>query len=277
MYFLGFGLSLRPTHYDAILTEKPAVDWFEILTENYLTAGGKSRDYLEKIRAHYPIVMHGVSLSLGSTDPLDQTYLKQLKTLMQQLKPEWVSDHVCWTGIQHKNTHDLLPLPYTEEAVNHIATRIQQVQDYLGQQILIENVSSYVTYTHSTLTEWEFIKEICTRADCYLLLDVNNIYVSASNHHFNPINYMQAIPVKRVQQIHLAGHTNKGDYMIDTHDQAIITPVWELYAAALTRFGRVSTMIERDDHIPPLKDLLIELNQARQIAASVWQEAVFER
>jgi uncharacterized protein (UPF0276 family) len=270
--FLGFGLGLRRDHYTTILTENPAVDWFEILTENYLVPGGKPHFFLEQICEKYPIVMHGVSMSIGSTDPIDMQYLQQVKTLANKIKPRWISDHLCWTGVHGKNSHDLLPLPYTEEAIQHVASRIQTIQEFLGQRILIENVSSYITYKQSDLTEWEFIKEICERADCNILLDINNIYVSSVNHGFNPLTYIEAMPPDRVYQIHLAGHSNMGDYIIDTHDNTIVDVVWDLYAAALRQFGDVSTMIERDDNIPPLKVLLVELDYARQLAASTLRE-----
>lgn len=270
--YLGFGLGLRPDHYESILEQRPKLDWFEILTENYLVPGGKPLYYLERIRKDYPIVMHGVSLSLGSCDPLDMTYLKEVKNLIQRVAPIWVSDHLCWTGVNQLNMHDLLPLPYTEETINHVVTRIKQVQDYLGRQILIENVSSYLTYQHSAMYEWEFLREIAERADCLILLDVNNIYVSAFNHAFDPADYLQAISIERVQQIHLAGHTHHGDYIIDTHDAPVIQPVWDLYAATLKRFGAVSTMIERDDNIPPLAELLAEVEQARLIAREILEE-----
>jgi uncharacterized protein (UPF0276 family) len=270
--YLGFGLGLRTNHYTAILEEKPKVDWFEIITENYLVAGGKPLYFLDKIRELYPIMMHGVSLSIGSSDPLDFEYLKQVKALANHVNPKWISDHLCWTGVQGRNTHDLLPLPYTEEAITHLVDRIEQVQDFLGQQILIENVSSYLTYCESSLTEWEFLKEISERADCLILLDVNNIYVSSINHEFNPLDYIAAIPPERVYQIHLAGHSNMGDYMIDTHDHDIVDPVWDLYAYALRHLGPVSMMIERDDHIPPLSTLMSELNHARLIAETILTE-----
>ena len=271
---LGFGLGLRTDHYHTILNDRPAIDWLEIITENYLVPGGKPHYFLEKIREHYPMVMHGVSLSIGSTDPIDWNYLKQVKALAEKVKPEWLSDHLCWTGMHSKNMHDLLPLPYTEEAIQHVAERIQQIQDFLGRRILIENVSSYITYQQSTMSEWEFFNAVCERADCLILLDINNIYVSAVNHEFDPLHYLNAMPAERIYQIHLAGHSDMGDYIIDTHDHAIVDPVWELYAAALQRFGFVSTMIERDDNIPPLADLLIELNQARQIADRVLTRSV---
>jgi len=263
---LGFGLGLRVDHYEAILADNPRIDWFEALTENYLVPGGKPLDYLMRIRERYPMVLHGVSMSIGSTQPLDRNYLAQLKALAQRVEPHWISDHLCWTGVAGRNMHDLLPLPYTEEALANIVERVRTVQDILGRRILLENVSSYVTYRSSEVTEWEFLREVAQRADCLLLLDVNNIYVSSVNHEFDPLEYLQAIPVDRVQQIHLAGHENHGDYLIDTHDHPVPDPVWELYDAAVRRFGNVSTMIERDDNIPPLEELVCELDAARQLA-----------
>jgi len=266
--YLGFGLGLRPAHYETILNESPAVDWFEIISENYLVPGGKPIHYLERIRARYPLVMHGVSLSIGSHDPLDREYLRQLKALADRIEPAWLSDHLCWTGVGGVNAHDLLPLPYTEEAISHVVARLSEVQDFLGRRILIENVSSYVTYPESEMTEWEFLREIVERTDCRILLDINNIYVSSFNHEFNPSTYLEAIPVDRVWQFHVGGHRNDGDYIFDTHDEPVIDPVWELYAQAVRRFGRVSTMIERDDNIPPLAELVAELDHARRIAGS---------
>jgi len=266
--FLGFGLGLRPEHYQEILELKPDVDWFEIITENYLIPGGKPLYFLAKLCENYPVVMHGVSLSIGSTDPLDKAYLKQVKALAERTKSIWISDHLCWTGVKGLNMHDLLPIPYTREAIKHIVGRITAVQEFLGRRILIENVSSYLTYVQSEMTEWDFIAEIAKEADCFILLDVNNIYVSSINHEFDPLDYINAIPTERVVQIHLAGHSNHGHYIIDTHDAPIIKPVWELYGKTLARFGQIATMIERDDNIPPLSDLLEELSQARKIMAN---------
>ncbi|MHB1176244.1 MAG: MNIO family bufferin maturase [Sulfuriferula sp.] len=266
---LGFGLGLRIPHYETILESRPAVDWFEVLSENYMVPGGKPRHYLDRIRAHYPIVMHGVSLSIGSSDPLNRDYLRQLKTLADQIEPHWISDHLCWTGVDNTNLHDLLPLPYTEEALQHVVERVSAVQDILGRRLLLENVSSYVTYKNSEMSEWDFLREVAQRADSLLLLDINNIYVSSFNHGFDPLEYIDAIPVSRVQQFHLAGHRNQGGYIIDTHDEPVIERVWELYAHAVRRFGAVSTMIERDDNIPPLEELLAELERARSITRRV--------
>jgi len=267
--YLGFGLGLRVDHYETILNSEPAVDWFEILSENYLVPGGKPLHYLDRIRERFPLVMHGVSLSIGSTDPLDRDYLKQLKALAARARPAWISDHLCWTGVHRKNLHDLLPLPYTEEAIDHVAARVREVQDFLGRQILLENVSSYVSYAQSQLSEWDFLSAVCERADCLILLDINNIYVSSINHEFDPLTYLAGVPGERIRQFHLAGHEDHGHYIIDTHDHPVPNPVWTLYAEALRRFGPVSTMIERDDNIPPLDELLAELDQARRIAAGI--------
>lgn len=264
--YLGYGLGLRKEHYEDVLASRPKVDWFEIISENYMVDGGKPLDYLTRIREHYPMVMHGVSMSMGSTAPLDFDYLKQLKTLINRVEPAWFSDHLCWTGVDGVNLHDLMPMPYTEEAIQHVADRISQVQDYIGQQMLVENVSSYVSYNDSQMSEWEFLREVAERADCLILLDINNIYVSAYNHNFDPYEYLTAIPSERVYQFHLAGHTHEKNLIIDTHDHPIADPVFELYDKAVQHFGRVSTMIERDDNIPPLPELLAELDQVRNIA-----------
>ena len=275
--FLGFGLGLRTEHYNAILDSKPHVDWFEALSENYMIPGGKPLDYLTKIRANYPVVMHGVSLSIGSTTAFDQDYLRDLKKLADRIEPAWISDHLCWTGVHGQNIHDLLPLPYTEETAKHVAERVKIVQDYLGRQILLENVSSYASYLDSSMTEWEFITQIASDADCLLLLDVNNIYVSSYNHNFDAKAFIDGVPKNRVQQIHLAGHQNNGDYIIDTHDAPVIDPVWDLYAHAIKRFGAISTMIERDDHIPELDVLVQELQIARDIFGNLKNKPTKER
>jgi len=269
----GFGLGLRTDHYSDFVARKPAVDWLEVISENYMVPGGKPLYFLDTIRRDYPMVMHGVSLSIGSSDPLNTDYLKQLKTLVERIQPAWLSDHLCWTGVDHTNLHDLLPLPYTEAALRHLSGRITQVQDILGRRILLENVSSYVSYRDDEMTEWEFIAELVQRADCELLLDVNNIYVSSVNHGFNPHTFINAMPRQRVRQIHLAGHEDHGDYIIDTHDHPICNTVWDLYAYTLQQLGNIPTMIERDDNIPPLDDLLAELDQARQIARDAFSEA----
>ena len=263
----GFGLGLRPQHYPDFLREPQAVDWLEIISENYMIPGGKPLAMLDAILERYPVAMHGVSLSIGSTDGLDAQYLKELKVLAQHAKPMWISDHLCWTGVQGRNSHDLLPLPYSEEALRLVVQHVDQVQDTLGQRILLENVSSYLDYRSSEMSEWEFLRQVSEQADCLLLLDVNNIYVSSINHGFDAIEFLNHLPVERVQQIHLAGHSDHGDYIVDTHDHPVAEPVWELYRYTCSRFGEVATMIERDDHIPELSELIEELNRARAIAA----------
>jgi uncharacterized protein (UPF0276 family) len=261
--WLGFGVGLRTEHLARIVERPPEVDWFEVISENFMVAGGKPRHYLEFVRERYPVAMHGVSLSIGGTDPLDRDYLRGLKRLANEIQPAWISDHLCWTGVDGINSHDLLPLPYTEEALTHVVARIGEVQDFLGREILLENLSSYVGFAGSDMPEWEFVAEVARRSGCRLLLDVNNIIVSARNHGFDPLDYLNGIPADRVWQIHLAGHSDYGDYVIDTHDHDVPAEVWALYEETIARFGPVSTMIERDDHIPPLEELLAELDLAR--------------
>lgn len=273
--YLGFGLGLRVPHFDYIVRYRPAVDWFEVLSENFMVEGGKPRYYLERVREYYPVVMHGVSLSIGSTDRLDLDYLTRLKALAAAIEPQWLSDHLCWTRHEGINSHDLIPLPYNEEVLRHVVDRVQRVQDYLGRQILLENVSSYITYRASEMTEWAFLNAVAHQADCFILLDINNIYVSAHNHRFSPYDYLEGIDLNRVRQFHLAGHSVSGDYLIDTHDHDVPPPVWELYADALARFGAVSTLIERDDNIPPIEMLLEELSTARAIAKRTLPAAAF--
>lgn len=262
---LGFGLGLRKEHYNTVLDTSPNVDWFEVLTENYLVPGGKPLYFLDQVCERYPVVMHGVSLSIGGNDVIDLDYLRQVKDLSKRTNAHWVSDHLCWTGLDGVNAHDLLPLPYTEEAIKYVSNRIRQVQDYLERPFLIENVSSYITYKQSEMTEWEFLSAVVEEADCLMLLDINNIYVSAFNHDFNPLDYLDGVPKERVQQHHIAGHSQYPDYIIDTHDHEVVQPVWDLYAEAVKRYGMVSTMIERDDNIPELSVLLDELQVARNI------------
>ncbi len=262
---LGYGLGLRKEHYTDILAGDPPVDWFELLTENYLVPGGKPLHFLDRISERYPVVLHGVSLSIGGSDPLDFDYLCQVKALAARCGARWISDHLCWTGLDGINAHDLLPLPYSEAAVRHVVTRVRQVQDFLGHRILLENVSTYLEFDVGELTEWEFVRAVAEEADCLLLLDVNNIHVSAVNHGFDPLAYLDGIPAERVWQVHLAGHSDYGHYLIDTHDAAIVPAVWALYRAALRRVGPVSAMIERDDNIPRLDELLAELARLRAI------------
>lgn len=267
--YLGFGLGLRPKHYPEILEGDPPVDWFEVLSENYMIPGGQPLNILDRIAERYPVVMHGVSLSIASTAPLDMDYLAGLKALAGRVRPKWISDHLCWTGVHGVNLHDLLPIPYTEEALDHVAGRVNQVQDFLGRALTLENVSTYVSFAQSQMTEWEFISELTRRTGCWLLFDVNNVYVSAFNHEYDARQFIDGIPADRVVQFHLAGHSDMETYVIDTHDAPVIPAVWDLYAYALRRFGPVSTMIERDDHIPPLAELVEELETARGIAAQV--------
>jgi uncharacterized protein (UPF0276 family) len=268
----GFGLGLRPVHYPDFLREPQAVDWLEIISENYMVPGGKPLAMLDAIRQNYPMAMHGVSLSIGSTDGLDADYLAELKALVRHVEPLWVSDHLCWTGVHGRNAHDLLPLPYSEEALKLVVQHVKQVQDVLGQRILLENVSSYLEYRASEMSEWEFLRQVAEQADCLLLLDVNNIYVSSINHGFNALEFLQYLPAGRVQQMHLAGHSDHGDYIVDTHDHPVAEPVWELYRQACAQFGDVATMIERDDNIPELGELITELDRARGIAAKTLVE-----
>jgi len=266
---LGFGLGLRPVHYAAILESAPAVDWFEVITENYLIDGGRPLHYLDQVRARYPVVMHGVSLSIGSTDALDEDYLARVASLARRCEPEWLSDHLCWTGVDGHNLHDLMPLPYTEEALAHVAARVHAVQERLGRTLVLENVSSYVSYTSSAMSEWQFLSELVARTGCELLLDVNNIYVSSRNHGFDAREFIDGVPRAAVRQFHLAGHQDHGTHCIDTHDEPVRREVWDLYAHALRRIGEVSTLLERDDKIPPLEELVAELGQARSVARAV--------
>ncbi|MFO1337158.1 MAG: DUF692 domain-containing protein [Burkholderiaceae bacterium] len=273
----GFGLGLRTEHYaDFRATPAPqlGVDWLEVISENYLVPGGKPLAHLDAIRRDVPMVMHGVSLSIGGTDPLDMGYLRQLKALVERIEPAWVSDHLCWTGVSRRNLHDLLPLPYTEAALRHVTERVQRVQDTLGRRLLLENVSSYIGWAADEMTEWQFIAELCQRADCELLLDVNNVYVSATNHGFDPRAFIAAMPAERVRQIHLAGHETGDDgFLVDTHDHPVCEEVWALYRHTIERLGPVPTMIERDDHIPPLAELVDELGRARREAAAALSPA----
>jgi uncharacterized protein len=273
MQLKGFGLGLRTPHYETMLGEPHAIDWLEIITENYLVPGGKPLHYLERIRERFPVVMHGVSLSIGTTDALDREYLSAVGQLSRRIEPAWISDHLCWTGVEGRNMHDLLPLPYTEEALATVVARVDEVQERLGRQILLENVSSYLEYRTSEMTEWEFLSEVARRADCAILLDINNIYVSSVNHGFDASAYLRAIPKERVRQFHLAGHSDLDGHLIDTHDHPIAAPVWELYREAVAHFGQVPTMIERDDNIPALSELVAELDMARAIAAGQVLEA----
>ncbi len=267
----GFGLGLRTEHYAEFLAAPQRVDWLELLSDNYLVPGGKPLVMLDRIRADYPVVMHGVALSIGSADGPHEPYLDALATLALRVEPLWISDHLCWTGVHGKVLHDLYPLPYSEAALAVVVRNLHRVQERLQRPLVLENVSSYVSFNASEMSEWEFITEVCTRTGCRLLLDVNNIHVSSVNHGFDAHAFLRGVPVDRVQQIHLAGHTvvtgDNGDHIIDTHDHPVAEPVWALYAEAVRRFGPVATMIERDDHIPPLAELIAELDRARAVAA----------
>jgi uncharacterized protein (UPF0276 family) len=262
---LGVGLGLRTPHYEAIFASFPAIDWFEIISENFMVPGGMPLANLNRVLERYAVVQHGVSLSIGSTSPLDWDYLHALKKLLQRVRSPWVSDHLCFTGSGGVNIHDLLPLPYTEEAIRHVASRARTVQDFLEVPLALENASSYLTYTSSTMTEWAFLKAVVEEADCGILLDVNNVYVSSYNHAFDPREYVDAVPAHRVVQIHLAGHSNFGKYILDTHSAHVIDPVWDLYRRAIRRIGSVSTLIEWDDDIPPLETVVAEAERARTI------------
>lgn len=271
--YLGFGLGLRAQHYADILNGSPNIDWFEVISENYMVPGGQPLRILDQIRARYPIVMHGVSLSIASTAPFDVDYLKDLKTLADRTDPVFVSDHLCWTGVHGVNLHDLLPFPYTREALDHVVARIQHVQDHLKRPLALENVSTYVQFRNSEMPEWEFIAEMTKRTGCWLVFDVNNVFVSAFNHEYDPYEFIAGIPPDRVVQFHLAGHEHNMTHIIDTHDAMVCDEVWTLYQAALKRFGPVSTIIERDDDIPPLPAMLEELEKARLLAEDLFSQS----
>ena len=275
--YLGFGLGLRSQHYNEILDGNPPIDWFEVISENYMVPGGKPLAMLDRIRARYPVVMHGVSLSIASTAAPNYEYLSGLRDLAKRVEPKWISDHLCWTGVHGKNLHDLLPIPYTEESLDHVVSRVQLVQDFLGREIVLENVSTYVQFANPDMTEWEFLTELSRRSGCWLLFDVNNVYVSAFNHGYDPRTFLNGIPKDRVVQFHMAGHTHMDTHIIDTHDHPVCDDVWDLYADALKRFGPVSTIIERDDNIPPLDELLVEVQKLRDIASEVLPAAAAAR
>jgi uncharacterized protein (UPF0276 family) len=272
--FLGSGVGLRLPHYTDVLEKRPAVDWFEVISENFMVAGGRPLQVLEKVRELYPVALHGVSMSLGSTDALNRRYLSELSALARRFEPAWISDHLCWSGAGNRNLHDLVPLPYTEEALRHVVTRIREVQEILERPILIENVSSYMEFTISTFSEWEFLTSVAVEADCGILLDINNIYVNAFNHRFDPMMYIDAIPVERVVQFHLAGHSDHGTYLLDTHDHPVRGEVWSLYEHAVRRFGQVSTLIERDANIPEFDELAASAEEARRRSAAVLNKIV---
>ncbi|KKD60161.1 hypothetical protein RN22_12630 [Grimontia sp. AD028] len=265
----SFGLGLRTQHYNEFLNARQPVDWLEVISDNFMVNGGKPLAILDRIRADYPMTMHGVSMSIGSVNGLDEDYLKRLKALEQRIEPMWVSDHLCWGGVHGCKLHDLMPLPFTQEALDVVARNIHHAQDVLKRPLVVENVSSYVEFKDSEMTEWEFLSEICNATGCQLLLDINNIYVSAFNHGFSAFEFIDGVPKEHICQFHLAGHQNNGDHLIDTHDHPVCAGVWDLYEYALTRYGNVPTMIERDDNVPPLAELLDELDIARKIAGDV--------
>ena len=260
---LGLGVGLRTTHFAHILSERPKIGFFEILTENFLDTGGRPLFILDQVAERYPIVMHGVSLSIGSTDPLNRDYLKKVKALAERTKARWVSDHVCWTGVVGRNTHDLLPLPYTEQTLRHVVARIKVVQEVLERPLVLENPSTYLEFVPSQMTEWEFIARMAEDADCGLLFDVNNVYVSAFNHGFDPKTYVDAIPGERVCHHHLAGHTHKGTHLLDTHSDYVVDPVWELFGYTVRHVGLRSTLIEWDADIPPFETVHAEILKAQ--------------
>lgn len=265
----GFGLGLRTQHYADFLAAQQPLEWLEIITDNFLVDGGKPLVMLDTIRRDYPVAMHGVAMSIGAAGGVDMDYLHKVKALADRIEPLWVSDHLCWTGPGPEQLHDLYPMPYTDEAARHVVAQIQRAQDVLQRQLVLENVSSYIDFKHNAASEWQFLAHIAQQADCLLLVDVNNIYVSSVNHGFDPLDYLNALPTHRVQQMHLAGHSDCGSYIVDTHDHPVVQAVWDLYAEACKRFGPVATMIERDDDIPPLPTLLAELETARGIAQSI--------
>jgi uncharacterized protein (UPF0276 family) len=268
---LGIGVGLRTVHFPHILAQKPDVDWFEVLSENFMQTGGRPMYVLDQVAERYPVALHGVSLSIGSTDPLDFEYLAQLKALAARTRAHWVSDHLCWTGVLGRNVHDLLPMPYSEEALRHTIARVRAVSDFLERPLVLENPSSYVEFAQSTMPEWEFLARLAEDADCGLLLDVNNVYVSAFNHGFDPNVYVDAIPADRVVQYHLAGHTNMGTHILDTHSDHALPEVWDLYARSVARTGLVSTLYEWDEDIPAFDVLLAEARKAAAYRAALAQ------
>jgi uncharacterized protein (UPF0276 family) len=265
---LGLGVGLRAVHFAHVLHERPPVDWFEIISENFMDSGGRPRYVLEQVAERYPVVMHGVSLSIGSCDPLDFDYLAKLKRLAQHTRARWVSDHLCWTGVAGLNTHDLLPVPLNEATLAHVAARVKTVQDFLERPLVLENPSTYVGFVDSTLTEWEFLSRLCELTGCGLLLDVNNVYVSSVNHDFDPVEYLRAVPHERVVQFHLAGHTDCGTHLIDTHDGRVTSAVWELYRLAHQLTGGASTLLEWDAKIPSFPEVHAEVMKARDFIAA---------
>lgn len=266
---LGVGVGFRLPHYARVLEERPAMDWFEIISENFMVEGGRAIENLDRLRARYRVLPHGVSLAVGSVEPLDDAYLVELKRLLDRIDPPWVSDHLCWGRAHGVHLHELLPLPHTREAIAHVVERVKRVQGFLERPLALENVSRYMTFRDDEMPEWEFVAEVSEKADCGLLIDCNNIYVSSRNHDFDPNAYVRAIPAERVVQIHLAGHTDKGKYVLDTHSDHVCDDVWELYRSAVLRTGPVSTLIEWDDEIPEWEVLAEEAEKARVVRAQV--------
>jgi hypothetical protein len=260
---LGIGVGLRTVHFGHILSRRPAVDWFEVLSENFMDTRGRPLWVLDQIAERYPLALHGVSMSIGGTDPLDRAYLRKLKALAARTRAHWVSDHLCWTGVAGRNVHDLLPMPYTEQALRHTAARVRQVSEILERPLVLENASSYVEFAASSMPEWEFLTRLGEEADCGLLLDVNNVYVSSFNHGFDPRVYIDGIPADRVVQYHVAGHTNKGTHILDTHSDHAVAEVWELFRRSCARTGHVSTLYEWDEDIPDFEVLHAEALKAR--------------
>jgi uncharacterized protein (UPF0276 family) len=261
---LGLGVGLRSVHFGHILQHWPAVDWFEVISENFLDSQGRPRYVLEQIAERYPVVMHGVSLSIGSTDPLDFNYLGKLKRLAAETKAHWISDHLCWTGVAGRTSHDLLPLPLNDESLAHVIDRVRIVQDFLERPLVLENPSSYVTFSDSTMPEWEFLSRLAAEADCGLLIDVNNVYVSSRNHDFCPAEYLRSLPHERIVQFHLAGHADLGTHCIDTHDGRVIDAVWRLYRLAHELTGGAATLLEWDAKIPTFDEVHREVLRARE-------------
>lgn len=273
---LGLGLGLRGQHFDHILENNPEVDWFEIISENFMDSGGRPRNVLQQLADKYPIVMHGVSMSIGSTDPINFDYLKKLKSLADEINPAWVSDHLCWTGVLSVNSHDLLPVPLNDESLKHICDRIQVIQDYLERPLIVENPSTYLTFQHSTINEWDFLRGMTEETGCGLLLDVNNVYVSAFNNDFDPLVYIENLPHDRIVQMHLAGHQNCGNHIIDTHDREVVKQVWELFRLAWKKTGGVSTLLEWDSDIPPFDEYHAELLKAKDYMTGDVGSVAFE-
>ena len=261
---LGLGLGLRSEHFDHILNESPEVDWFEVISENFMDSFGRPRQILKQIAEKYPVVMHGVSMSIGSKDPLNFDYLKSLKTLADEVQPAWISDHLCWTGVLTTNSHDLLPLPLNEESLKHVCDRINQIQDYLERPIVVENPSTYASFKNSNIPEWEFLKLMTEETGCGLLLDVNNVYVSSFNNDFDPVEYIQGIPHDKIVQMHLAGHQNMGNYIVDTHDREVTDQVWKLFQMTYQLANEASILLEWDGNIPAFDVYHAELMKSKK-------------